>query len=1062
MQGVEKEGTKARVFLSYAREDLAFVDRVAEALKAHGFEPLVDRTEIYAFEDWWKRLEALVVRADAVVFVLSPDSVDTGSVCQKEVAFAASLNKRFAPIVARHVDHTLVPEPLRRLNWVDFSDPATFDERMAQLAEALTTDIEWVRKHTEFVEQSRRWSAAGRPGPRGLLLRSPVLEEAERWIASRPHGAPAPTQEAQDFIAESRRAATRRQRMAIAGALSVALVAGALAVWAMFERNRAVSNEARAVAGEQLAKANEHLAKKNEEQAQRERARAEAEERKAKEARDQALATQSRLLAERASRLTEQGDTLNAMLLALEAFRSADDTGPERYEPAAERSLADAVYSNALKSILRGGETKYVNAAFTADGTTLVAIAADGKVSFWSMDDETRVGAKRDIPADIGAVQSVIANPKRPILLFRTADGSYFAWNYETRQKLPGVAGPCTDGAAEFKFDPSGDRLLAFCKSLRVFNLATSQVIERAGPFDRFALAGNGSRYATLTFASRTVQVWDTASGNLVKSWKVADSVLGLAMNHDGSSVLAQEYDGIRIWDAKTGASKPRLRTDQARTFDVYASPTMPLFVTAGDEGSKVWSTAHSSAVQGGGGGQFAAFLPNGLVAFTTDDGFVVRRYLTEGHTGTYFGVDIATLRVAGDHKHQASSADGKRMVTLTGNGDLYLWSTEPPMLLRALDGDDKRLGPPLAVSGDGKIVATPAKSGITLWNADTFAEIRTVPFKVGDTEWKTLRLDQEGKRLLYQDANGAYDVRDVASAQSLTPKDHPSKITTGDLSPDGATAAVALGNRIRIWSLGDATEKRCDADDEIVKLVFTAGARSVAAATVGGAVLLIDTQTCASKRILSFPFSKDQELRLLYRDGKVLAFLAARVQVWDEREDKVVFDSTEEEWPVFDTSAADQTVFDMMAPLKVLVGKATEHFIRVFDMPTRTELLRFRADINDCCNPTDMEVTPAADRLLTQWSERGNFRLRLWRLFPSIDALRAAAKTAVAKCLSPEDRNGFGLQPEPPGWCIEMGKWPYQTDDWKAWLKAKRANLTPPLPGTPEWAPWVKAHSEP
>jgi hypothetical protein len=60
--------------------------------------PLIDRTEIYAFEEWWKRIEALIARADTVVFVLSPDAV-ASDVALREVSFAASLNKRFAPIV---------------------------------------------------------------------------------------------------------------------------------------------------------------------------------------------------------------------------------------------------------------------------------------------------------------------------------------------------------------------------------------------------------------------------------------------------------------------------------------------------------------------------------------------------------------------------------------------------------------------------------------------------------------------------------------------------------------------------------------------------------------------------------------------------------------------------------------------------------------------------------------------------------------------------------------------------------------------------------------------------
>jgi hypothetical protein len=40
-------------------------------------------------------IEALIGRADTVVFVLSPDAVRPGTVALKEVEFAASLNKRF-------------------------------------------------------------------------------------------------------------------------------------------------------------------------------------------------------------------------------------------------------------------------------------------------------------------------------------------------------------------------------------------------------------------------------------------------------------------------------------------------------------------------------------------------------------------------------------------------------------------------------------------------------------------------------------------------------------------------------------------------------------------------------------------------------------------------------------------------------------------------------------------------------------------------------------------------------------------------------------------------------
>src|SRR5262249_23392433 len=175
-------GPKAKVFISYSRKDMAFADRLEAALQARGFEPLIDRSEIFAFEDWWKRIEVLIGRADTVVFVLSPDTV-ASEVALKEVAHAASLNKRFAPIVYRRVEASATPEALRRLNFIFFDDVTRFEANADTLAEALRTDIGWIRQHTGYGETTRHWSAAGRPG--GMLLRSPALERAERWIASR-------------------------------------------------------------------------------------------------------------------------------------------------------------------------------------------------------------------------------------------------------------------------------------------------------------------------------------------------------------------------------------------------------------------------------------------------------------------------------------------------------------------------------------------------------------------------------------------------------------------------------------------------------------------------------------------------------------------------------------------------------------------------------------------------------------------------------------------------------------------------------------------------------------
>jgi Sulfatase-modifying factor enzyme 1/TIR domain len=167
----------------------------------------------------------LVTQADTVIFVLSPEAV-ASDVCRKEVEFAASLNKRFAPVVCKRVDDNAVPAALRRYNYIFCDDEVQFEARMDLLGEALETDIEWIRKHTELGALARKWEIAGKPGARGLLLHSPLLEEAERWLIRRPSHGPEPTPTTSALVAISRRAARQRRVHAVTGILGVALVVG--------------------------------------------------------------------------------------------------------------------------------------------------------------------------------------------------------------------------------------------------------------------------------------------------------------------------------------------------------------------------------------------------------------------------------------------------------------------------------------------------------------------------------------------------------------------------------------------------------------------------------------------------------------------------------------------------------------------------------------------------------------------------------------------------------------------------------------------------------------------
>src|SRR5262245_44510866 len=75
-------------------------------------------------------------------------------------------------------------------------------------------------------------------------------------------------------------------------------------------------------------------------------------------------------------------------------------------------------------------------------------------------------------------------------------------------------------------------------------------------------------------------------------------------------------------------------------------------------------------------------------------------------------------------------------------------------------------------------------------------------------------------------------------------------------------------------------------------------------------------------------------------------------------------------------------------------------------------------------------------------------------------DELVELGRAQARRCLTREQREKAFLAPEPPGWCIERAKWPYDTQAWKDWLKYKLQSADPPRPDTPEWQPWLASAS--
>jgi hypothetical protein len=199
-----------RVFLSYARTDKAIADGLRAELEAAGLEVFRDLEDTVVGEAWWTRLQELISRADAIVFLMSSRS-SSSAACMDEIAYAVSLHKRILPAVLEAVDWAHVPQGLAKIHSV-YLTGGNESKAVVQLVAAAKTDIGWVREHTRLLERAQRW--VGKERDAAELLAGPAIDEAEKWLQQRPAGAEGPTNLHQEYILASRvaeRAERQRQ-----------------------------------------------------------------------------------------------------------------------------------------------------------------------------------------------------------------------------------------------------------------------------------------------------------------------------------------------------------------------------------------------------------------------------------------------------------------------------------------------------------------------------------------------------------------------------------------------------------------------------------------------------------------------------------------------------------------------------------------------------------------------------------------------------------------------------------------------------------------------------------
>jgi WD40 repeat protein len=525
------------VFISYAREDQVFVRRLYEALRADGRDPLWDQDhEAVPFSTpWWSEVRASIEKSDKFIFVVSPDSLDSGP-CTNEFTYATEVHKQVIPVIrVTPGEEQGRRSPVWQLTGVLFADDASFDGRFAELTTALDTDLPWTRAHTRLLVRSSEWAAAKQD--RSLLLRGSDLRGAESWLAQAgAHPGAQPTAPEREYVLASRRGSDRTARIwrgALATGLAVAL---GLATFAFISRDQAVHAATVANARKLAAQATADLAVNP-----------------AKSLREALASTTANASAPgiRALRLALADD--RARLAFQPGFGPATQAA---WSPAAEMiAVTGRGNSVQLWDPRTGALTRTLGSLPPADpitqlsynpaGTLLAAIASNGRVAMW----DPRTGAAVDLTAlNAGLAGRRLSNSLLPVLT--TGVSLAATWDPQTGQLF--VYGPDLRGILAYR--PAARRVVALSTPAPVNDLAFAPSGSRAWlyTYDSASFTGTAQIVSFRTGASITVPP-PTSQG---PGWGVNEQA---CWTPDGSEIatwdpLESQDDSLRVFSPRTGA----------------------------------------------------------------------------------------------------------------------------------------------------------------------------------------------------------------------------------------------------------------------------------------------------------------------------------------------------------------------------------------------------------------------------------------------------------------------------------------------------------------------------
>ena len=843
---------RTRLFISYSRKDIEFVEQLVDALKKHDYFADYDLGGDYENIEggiaptdlWWEKLKDNISKADVVVFVVSPDS-SKSKICDDEIAWAQQLSKRLIPIVWRPINLGSAPERLAALNLaIPFSTEASteclpfinFSSAFNKLCVAIDKDIDWLREGRRLLTLAHQWHKDGRPDAQ--LLRLEAVNAAEAWAARRPKNANQPAELLLTFLKASREKELA-DRIKLRRTIGRAFVGPAK----QSMKESRYENAIRLIGAGVVLSEDPNFKLVPELWPMIPQVIFERRVRTVLRGHDSSVYVAS-WSKDGVQILTSSGDGTSRIwnvdtgeeIVCLKGHDKLMSTA--EWSPDGSTVVTASSNNRAILWDASTGKVRYylVHQSsvwivhFSPDGSKVLSISDDGTARVWDSESGRLLTmfAGHGGPFDGYGMPRILSGAfslDNQLVITTATDAMARIWNSTSGAEIAVLEGHTGD-VMDASFSPDGN-YVATCAcdgTIRIWKVNQAEEIfkfkaQGKGEFVRISWDYEGKRILAGS-TDNSAQIWEVDKGQRITICEGhSDQVISVSWSFDGCRVLTTSSDNTaRIWSAYSGKELLVLAGHEAAIWTAAFSPNGQQVVTASDDGTaRIWDAAISYEI-----GQ-ASFHEEGILSLeiSSDKRFFVTSSLDrtalviESETGNI----ISNLK---GHKRcvrrATFSPDGKNVATASDDGTAILWDTMTGNLVTQakpkMNESTGNMIHDIAYSPDGSVIALGCHDQtVRFWDRLLKKEIVLIKVykeRAGQDPYvNRIAWSPDGKKLI-----AATEHRDVWMWDTTTGKElgklvgHTSHVRSACFSPDGGRIVTASNDdTIRIWNAANYKE---------------------------------------------------------------------------------------------------------------------------------------------------------------------------------------------------------------------------------------------------------------